>query len=486
MPQLSIIVTSYNIASFISACLDTVIAQTISDIEIIVVDDGSSDGSADIVRSYAARDPRIRLILFDKNTPGGVATAANAGLAIATGEFIGFMDGDDLCEPTMFAKLVEAARRHDADLAMCRYLQQLEPGGERTEPAEQRRWLDYPSETFVPLNPASRRAMLRFISVPWRKIYRRTLLERHAIRFPEGDFFYEDNPFHWFCITSAEGIVLVPEVLCYHRIGRPGQTMASTDERLFRIFQHFFIIRDWLSARGELGLYRLDLLGWALSQLEWIGRRTPPELHQRLFETTVPVLTDYSQGEVDAVISDFGKGKSASDLAHALRKRNAAAFSAALKATGNVQADGPRPKRASLMREGLHHLRTYGIVSTTRTTSRFLMREARDRVGKLGLTAGLRRSATDKVSNSDILFALVVLERQIDNISKHRTADGITNEDLMVTLQALRHRLAAIEASLKPNRRRATKVSDSEEPTEDSAVLERALRRYSKNQSRNP
>ena len=82
----------------------------------------------------------------------------------------------------------------------------------------------------------TRRQFLRFIAVPWRKLYRRSLLEDHAIRFPVSDSFYEDNPFHWFSVISARSIAVVPEVLCYHRVGRAGQTMATADERLFQIF----------------------------------------------------------------------------------------------------------------------------------------------------------------------------------------------------------------------------------------------------------
>jgi glycosyltransferase involved in cell wall biosynthesis len=446
MPELSIIVTSFNIAPFIGACLDAVLAQTIRDTEIIVVDDGSSDGSADIIRSYAARDPRIRPILFETNTPGGVATAANAGLDAATGTYVGFMDGDDLCEPTMFVTLVAAARRHDADLAMCRYLEQIEPGGERVEPAEQRRWLDYPAQTLVPLGPGSRRTILRFIAVPWRKVYRRDLLERHAIRFPEGDFFFEDNPFHWFCVTTANAVVMVPEVLCYHRIGRPGQTMGSADEKLFRIFRHYFIIRDWLQARGELHLYRLDLLGWAVSQLEWIGRRTSPDLKARLFEVTAPILDDYTVNDIDEMIRDFGKGKAVSEMARALQGGDTRAFFAALDAGGGAGPVSRAPRRASLWREGILHLRSYGLVSTAKTTSRFLLREVRGRVGSRLPAAGPAGPGSDPVSNSDLLFALAALERRIIASSSQRAADQVTNADLMAALQALEERVAAIEA----------------------------------------
>ena len=84
MPVLSVIVTSYNIEDYLAGCLDTVINQSLRDMEIIVVDDGSSDRTPDIIREYAEKDSRIRPILLPENTIGGVASAANAGLDAAT------------------------------------------------------------------------------------------------------------------------------------------------------------------------------------------------------------------------------------------------------------------------------------------------------------------------------------------------------------------------------------------------------------------
>lgn len=244
MPKLSIIVTAYNIEPYIRESLDCVLAQTLMDIEIIVVDDGSTDGTPGIIRDYAQKDARIRPILFEKNTIGGVATAANAGMDVATGDFIGFADGDDIYDPKMFERLYEAAVKHSADLAMCGYVLLDASNGQIEEPADAKRWRDYPQETAVDLDDTTRRAMLKFISVPWRKIYRRDLVERINLRFPVGDYFFEDNPFHWASIIGGQRIALVPETLCQHRVARVGQTMATVDSRLLRIFQHHDNIRD--------------------------------------------------------------------------------------------------------------------------------------------------------------------------------------------------------------------------------------------------
>ena len=123
---------------------------------------------------------------------------------------------------------------------------------------------------------AATKRFLRFIAVPWRKLYRRSLLEDNLIRFPVGDHFYEDNPFHWFCLLSAGSIAVVPQVLCYHRVGRAGQTMANGDARLFTIFAHHGTIQDWLRERALFDIYSVSLLEWVISQAG-VGRPADAE-----------------------------------------------------------------------------------------------------------------------------------------------------------------------------------------------------------------
>ena len=210
MADLSIIVTAYNIEDYIEQCLDSVAAQTLRDLEVLVVDDGSSDSTPDKIVEFCAGDPRFIPVLLPENSPGGVATAANAGLDRATAPWVGFVDGDDYVEPTMFERLVGAAAGCDADLAMCQYQEVVDGSGERRDPADAHRWAELTASCYE-LDVPTRRQFLRFIAVPWRKLYRRSLLEKNAIRFPVSDGFYEDNPFHWFAVISAQSVAVVPE-----------------------------------------------------------------------------------------------------------------------------------------------------------------------------------------------------------------------------------------------------------------------------------
>lgn len=124
--KISIIIPAYNIRNYIEKCLDSVCAQTYRNIEIIVVDDGSTDGTADIIDIYAKnKDSRVRAI-HQKN--GGVTSARLEGVKKAEGEFIGFVDGDDYIEPYMYESLYKNAVEYNADISHCGY-QMVFPNG---------------------------------------------------------------------------------------------------------------------------------------------------------------------------------------------------------------------------------------------------------------------------------------------------------------------------------------------------------------------
>lgn len=115
-PLVSVIVPVYNVEKYLPRCLDSLVGQTYGNLEILTVDDGSTDGSRAICESYAARDRRVKVI---HKANGGVSSARNAGLDAATGDYIGFVDSDDFVEPDMFAYLVGLAEETGADVTQC-------------------------------------------------------------------------------------------------------------------------------------------------------------------------------------------------------------------------------------------------------------------------------------------------------------------------------------------------------------------------------
>ena len=125
--MISVIVPVYNVEPYLRKCLDSIVAQTYTDLEILVIDDGSTDRCGAICDSYAERDPRIR-VFYTENR--GLSAARNLGLDHATGEYIGFVDSDDWIEPDMYEVLLKKAVQTDADIVTCRFFQEYR---DRTE-----------------------------------------------------------------------------------------------------------------------------------------------------------------------------------------------------------------------------------------------------------------------------------------------------------------------------------------------------------------
>lgn len=117
-PQISVIVPVYKVEPYLQKCIDSILAQTFRDIEVILVDDGSPDNCPAICDAAAEKDERVRVI-HQKN--GGLSAARNAGLDIARGEWIGFVDSDDYIAPEMYQTLYNTAIKNDAQLALCSY-----------------------------------------------------------------------------------------------------------------------------------------------------------------------------------------------------------------------------------------------------------------------------------------------------------------------------------------------------------------------------
>lgn len=115
-PKISVIVPAYNNAPWLPATLDSILAQTYSNLEIVVVDDGSTDDTAAVLRAYSEKDSRIHAI---RKANGGVTSARLLGVAESTGQWIGFVDGDDYIEPQMYARLMENAAAYNADISHC-------------------------------------------------------------------------------------------------------------------------------------------------------------------------------------------------------------------------------------------------------------------------------------------------------------------------------------------------------------------------------
>lgn len=295
--KISIIITSYNVEKFIAETLVSIRSQTLQDIEIIVVDDGSNDTSCDIISSHAACDDRIRPLFLGKNSIGGVATAANAGMDIATGDYIAFADGDDLYEKDFLESLWRSVSEFHPDIAICDYDDFYNGSYEVTPPSDALIWDRLPKENFFILSPENRKTILEMSPVPWRKIYKRSFIQKHNIRYPVVDRFFEDNPFHWNVIMLAESASLVRKTLCHHRMNRPGQTMTTGNPKAYEVLKHFPDIERTLSFQNDSN-YRPLLLRWLLNNIGWVASINDKNTYGQLITIAKRYVSLFNYSEI--------------------------------------------------------------------------------------------------------------------------------------------------------------------------------------------
>lgn len=226
-PTISVIVPIYNVEEYLQACLDSILAQIYENLQIILVDDGSTDGCAAICDAYGAKDSRI-CVIHQRN--GGVSAARNAGLAAAQGEWIGWVDADDRIDPDMFAYLLEGAMGEQADICIC----------SRYEELRQRTAYFGPSERILLDRRAAMKALLEewyMDSALYDKLWKRELFQ--DIRFPVGQT-YEDLATVYRLFSKAARIVCLPEPKYHYR---RRQNSITGDASLPNRMNHYLAAR---------------------------------------------------------------------------------------------------------------------------------------------------------------------------------------------------------------------------------------------------
>lgn len=254
-PLVSVIVPVYNAGRLLSACLESLAAQTYTRLEIVVVNDGATDESSSIARSFADAHPRsFRLVEI---AHAGRAAARQAGVEAARGEFLGFADADDLTEPSMYERLVEAALTDsDVDVVVCRY-QNFTGDDERGHIYEEGsaglfggRLIEHPQ------------LLTEVEASLCNKLFRRDLFD--LVEFPVGKDF-EDLAATYRLLGAARRIVRVdsPPLYLYRQAG-PVSVMSAYDRRYQDILHAIDVTCDYFRQRGEFQLLEPHLLKLAL------------------------------------------------------------------------------------------------------------------------------------------------------------------------------------------------------------------------------
>ena len=226
MIKVSVIVPAYNTEKYLKKCLDSLVNQTLNDIEIIVINDCSTDKTKDILKNYKEKYKNIKVI--NNKTNKGIGYNRNLGIKKAKGEFISFIDSDDYVDITMYEKMYNKAKRDKLDLVICNFYNNLEHEDGSIQKIIPKNLIPYFDNTTLKDKPD---LLLKVELAPWNKLYKKELLD--GVWFPE-DLKYEDAIVVIKSLNRAKKIGMVDDMLNYYLIRDKGET-GTMNEKVFDI-----------------------------------------------------------------------------------------------------------------------------------------------------------------------------------------------------------------------------------------------------------
>ena len=238
IPKVSIIMPSLNVAKYIRQCVESVLQQTLKEIEVIFVDAGSTDGTVEILEEYVRTDPRTRLIHSDRKSYG---YQINLGFDAAQGKYLGIVETDDYADPEMFETLYDTAEKNNLDVVKSGFYYYYSVGQERSIPnpivsRTMSKWIFCPTTDF-----RSKREMVEFFNIKptiWSAIYKRSFLYDNQLRLNETPgASFQDASFNFMVWACAKRVQLIPQCFLHYRqdneassINSPGKVYCICDE----------------------------------------------------------------------------------------------------------------------------------------------------------------------------------------------------------------------------------------------------------------
>lgn len=292
---ISVIVPVYKVEAYLRKCLDSIAGQTYPHLEIILVDDGSPDGCGRICDEYAAKDRRFRVIHKDN---GGVASARNAGLAAATGKWIGWVDPDDWIEPEMFGVMLEHALVENADIVICGRQEQ------------------YPEQSFskgwVRQEELSGKQALALLleddlvrSYLWDKLWKRDLFD--GVRIPELKV-YEDMAVMHLMFMKAERVICLPESFYHHEYHRMS---LSENPSLGSRIDFYNVVKQRYEDTKNVSPQAAEQLETALVSAAasvWVKYGDCPRQERNIYATQIKNMAAFCKGHYKAALRKTNLG----------------------------------------------------------------------------------------------------------------------------------------------------------------------------------
>lgn len=291
--KVSVLVPIYNVEKYLKQCLDSIINQTLKELEIICINDGSTDNSLSILQEYANMDNRI--IIINKNN-SGYGASLNLGLAQASGEYIGIIEPDDFANKNMYYDLYNLANKFDADMVKSNYYRyyseknvaKIKKDVKKSKAGKLINIFDYPD--FIKKNPAI-----------WSGIYKNNTLKKYNIKFLETPgASYQDVSFHFKTVAVANRLVLTDKAYIYYRLDNENSSVKSTG-KIYVLCDEYFEIKNFLNKNPNLKMifnsYRVIL---EYLSYKWNARRIAPEFRVEFIQKFYSLFKQYEKdGDLD-------------------------------------------------------------------------------------------------------------------------------------------------------------------------------------------
>lgn len=240
----SVTLAAYNVEKFLSDSLDSIINQTYQNIEIICIDDGSTDATLDILKRFETKDQRVKVISNKSNH--GLAYCRNMSLSSASGEYIMFVDGDDVMSLGLITSAVKLAEKEQSDMVMWDYVTFINNDEIKDKKATK--------STLLREKAKNKEYLLRRPAFTWTKLIRTEKARELGIFFPLK-LTRQDIPVHWHLITKLDKISLLPEVLSFYR-QQPNATTYQTDRRVFDLLKVMDVTQTYLIENNLFQTYQ--------------------------------------------------------------------------------------------------------------------------------------------------------------------------------------------------------------------------------------
>lgn len=306
-PKISVIIPVYNVEKYLRKCLDTIILQTYNNLEIICVNDGSTDGSEQILNEYAQKDSRI-IVRNQENL--GQSAARNKGLEIATGEYISFIDSDDWVSLSFYQKFVNALTLTNSDIDIYMFNAQIRPVKQSLSDISEKhifnikKWKIQNNKLLYSVNDCSNPFDANMSAC--NKIYKKTYLDYLNLKFEEN-LIFEDKVFHFESFLRTKKIYINNDSL-YHYRQHIDSTMHTIKNNVFDVFKVVSMIEKALVDSGTYEKNKYAFFQFFINHFVYLLFASTSSDKIKLYEQSKEFLMDFEKNNLEQKIFNRLKG----------------------------------------------------------------------------------------------------------------------------------------------------------------------------------